>query len=807
MFPHSKNILLDKSVVIGLSYEDFKYLPHNLAPFITPPLVYELVGELGKKDDINNLKKKLQILSSKCIERRPQTISDYKNFLLANLLGEFIPIDGKRIPEDRGNLVRHKDGTTAYIIEELEEIKTLRRWSEGQFSESDFQQGQNIKKFKDIIKSIPEAVKQLSVNLDFSFPKIKNISELEKCVDASIKIYEKQDTKKIIKGMYNGYFDHTILSKNFLEEIIKKWEASGALPLSQYARYVFYCFRALMVYCIGIKYNLIRTSKKQNTYFDLQYIYYLPFCHFFSSGDKFHKDISSIFFRSDQQFLNIEELKKGSNFIRNQQERSKPVLTRFLKKDSIKQIWSKLHSKNKKEESKKIKHLLTRFNEGIRIDTGKSLKSGKLTQKYDRLTLKEKQLELLSKIHSILELKKNDWKYIKKNLNSNHIKEFYEFYGDIWRPDSNIFKYYETKKHSSFALMNCYGTHKRRLDFIYSLSIYFEGFYIFDFFQNPWCVKEEFNPIANPDQYVAHSLKDFFKILTLEPFIVLEQIIIIPELSDFIPGLQKEIMSFGDQIKHNFNIAAEDEQLIKQGCREQLLSLASRQNNIKTFLENEFSNIQKVKIDQEMIELCKNLRKNDPFILDQDFNTQELHITRGGTAETTYILSKLKGIPIITNNKTIHNIFLKHRNTKHSIWSNFTNKINNYEFKIIPKYNSIIRAEPLFDIKIKNMFKEFHLFLREVFHCAIYTNTDKYRVDRLTTELNLQLNTLDEQWKKVEDSLKQNKKDPQEYICSGKLHFTIEPDGFKMPKADEWIKKYMRQLDVQKSTVLIYGNI
>lgn len=808
MFLHNKSILLDKSVVIGLSYEDFKSLPYNLSPFITPPLIDELVGELGKKDDINNLKRKLKILSFKCIERHPQTISDYKDFLLENLMGNTIPMNGKQIPENRGTLVRHKDGTTAYIVADLEEINTLHRWSKGQFSDSDIQQGQNISKIKDMIKNIPEDLKQSARYSDSLSQKINSISDLAKFVDASIKIYEKQNTKEIIKQLYNGHFAHTILGKNFLEEIIKKWEDAGSLPLSQYAKYAFYCFRVLVIYSIGIQYNLIRTSKRQNTYFDLQYIYYLPFSHFFSSGDNFHKSVSPFFFREDQQFLNTEELKKDSDFIRKQQNKNKSGLTILPKKGLIKKMWSKLCQKNKREESKTIKDLLSRFNEGIRIDTGKSLKSGKLTQKYDKMTLKEKQLELIDKIYYMLELNKNDWKYVKKHLNKNHIREFYELYSDIWRPDSNIFKYYETKKHSSFVLMNCYGTHKRRLNSIYSLNMYFDGFYIFDFFQNPWCIKKDFNPIENPDQYVANSLKDFFKILALGPLIHIDQIIIIPTPSDFIPELQKEVMSFADKRRHSFNMASEDKEMMKKDCMENLLSFASRQHNIKKSLENLPGNTQKVNIDQKMIDYIKNLRKSDPFILDQDFNTEELHITKGGTAEATYILSRLKGIPVITNNKTIHNIFLKHSHTKNNIWINFMNKINNYEFKIIPEYNSFFRKDPLFDIKLKmSVFKEFHVFLREVFYCAIYASTDKNHVDRLTKELTSQLNILDKQWKQVEEKLKQNKRDLQKYISSVKLNFIIDPEGFKIPEADRWIKKYMKQMDLQKSTVLIYGNI
>ena len=805
MFLHNKNILLDKSIIVGLSYENFKYLYRNLSPFITPPLIYELISELGKPGNINKLKKKLKLLSTKCVEVHPQTISNHNHFLLANLLGTTIPMNGI-VPEDRGTLVRHKDGTIGYIVEELEEVKTLQRWSAGQFTELDIKQGQSITKDRDIVKNIPEFLKRLDSHWNKSSKEIKNISELGTYVDECIKILERNNTEYIIIELYNGHFNDTILKRSFLDKIIKKWKNSGALPLSQYAPYAFYCLRLMMIYRFGITYNFISTSIKQNTYFDLQYIYYLPFCHFFSSGDNFHKNISSIFLREDQKFLDKEDLKKNSVFIKNQNKKNKLISNKPFGSTSIKKLWANLKPKNRKNDSEIIEDFSSKFHEGIRIDTGKSLKSGKLTQRYDRLTLKEKCLELLFKIESVLELQKNNWKYVKKNLNAIHVKKFYEFYGDIWRPDSNIFKYYETKKHSSFALMSLCGTHKEKLNFIYHLSIYFDGFYIFDFFRNPWGVKEEFNSISNPDQYKTESLRSFFTLLTLKHLIIFDQVIILPTPSDFIPGLQKDVIDLGDKKKNHVEITPEDSKFLKELQRDTLFSLTSRQPDIKKFLQHQDGN--KKNIDQNKIDYLKFLRKNDPFILDQDLKEQELWMTKADTPETTYIISKLKGLPIITNNTYVHSTFLENINNKNNSWVNFTNKINNYNFKVISQYDSVIKDDPLFLVSFKNgVLKDFYIFLREVFYCATYDGHNKQHIEKLTKELGEQLNVLDKQWKTIEEKFKKDKKDPKKYIHSIKLHFTIEPEGFKIPEADKWIEKYMKHIDIQKSTVLIYGDI
>ena len=70
-------------------------------------------------------------------------------------------------------------------------------------------------------------------------------------------------------------------------------------------------------------------------------------------------------------------------------------------------------------------------------------------------------------------------------------------------------------------------------------------FYIFDFFKNPWFYNKAHNPISSPGQYLGDTLKDFFTILLLQDFIVLDHIKVLPLISEFITDLQKEIFSFG----------------------------------------------------------------------------------------------------------------------------------------------------------------------------------------------------------------------------------------------------------------------
>lgn len=52
-----------------------------------------------------------------------------------------------------------------------------------------------------------------------------------------------------------------------------------------------------------------RTLLKQSNRIDLDYIYYLPFCMVFCSGDKLHEKLAPVFLDSDQTFVTRDELK------------------------------------------------------------------------------------------------------------------------------------------------------------------------------------------------------------------------------------------------------------------------------------------------------------------------------------------------------------------------------------------------------------------------------------------------------------------------------------------------------------------
>jgi len=56
-------------------------------------------------------------------------------------------------------------------------------------------------------------------------------------------------------------------------------------------------------------------STRASNVIDLQYLYYLPFCHVFTSGDKFHKQVAPLFMQQNQLFVDPAKLKADLKMI------------------------------------------------------------------------------------------------------------------------------------------------------------------------------------------------------------------------------------------------------------------------------------------------------------------------------------------------------------------------------------------------------------------------------------------------------------------------------------------------------------
>jgi len=95
--------------------------------------------------------------------------------------------------------------------------------------------------------------------------------------------------------------------------IYNRWLEQKLKSFKEFAPYAYYCLKTNILFYCGLICNLITTRRTNRI--DLEYLYYLPFCMVFSSGGKFHKDVSPLLLRDDQEFIDRDVLKNDLQWL------------------------------------------------------------------------------------------------------------------------------------------------------------------------------------------------------------------------------------------------------------------------------------------------------------------------------------------------------------------------------------------------------------------------------------------------------------------------------------------------------------
>ena len=94
------------------------------------------------------------------------------------------------------------------------------------------------------------------------------------------------------------------------EGVLARWEHAGRPTLERFAPYSAHVFKVDVLYYLGMDRGFISSERASNKA-DMAYLYYLPFCMIFTSGDNLHRRAAPLFLRADQSFVPATTLKAG----------------------------------------------------------------------------------------------------------------------------------------------------------------------------------------------------------------------------------------------------------------------------------------------------------------------------------------------------------------------------------------------------------------------------------------------------------------------------------------------------------------
>jgi len=300
-------IILDKSALQSLSFDEIITLHKYYLLNIPPVLTIEILGDLKKPTKNSLSQEKVVELANKLLPFNSAINVHYKDSIAASLLGYPVNMDG-RPAIGGGRSILTKEGEKGIIFEETPEEEALLRWRDGKFTEAEnilaerwreSTRGVNLEVFKKHLKDVYNAIPKFS-----SLEELKNflneflLNPLLQVNLLTLLIYE-----------FN-------LSFNTAQRAFLRWETEGHKIIKDFSRYAFYCLSANLFFEFGLMNNLIGTRTTNRV--DLEYIFYFPFCMGFGSNDNFHKTVSPFFLTSRQSFISGEELKLDLRSISDQ---------------------------------------------------------------------------------------------------------------------------------------------------------------------------------------------------------------------------------------------------------------------------------------------------------------------------------------------------------------------------------------------------------------------------------------------------------------------------------------------------------
>jgi hypothetical protein len=282
-------LLCDKSAVQGLSGAELNMLRRNYSLMIPPVLLMEILADLRKAGDLERGKKEVQQLANKLVPACSYVNVGFREIVIGELHGYKMPCDGRPVLR-KGKSVT-SGGQTGMILEQSPEDEALLRWQRGSFLDAEKLLATEWRRISHAIDL--EGAQRVLRDHYSRHTKLRSFAEVATLVG---ELLQSAPPRKLVSWFLT---DSEILANKF-EGPLSKIERNSAFKLDAEFPYTSRCLRVALIFHFGLAFGLVSTRSTNRI--DLEYLYYLPFCMVFSSGDFLHRDLVQ-FISKDQIFI------------------------------------------------------------------------------------------------------------------------------------------------------------------------------------------------------------------------------------------------------------------------------------------------------------------------------------------------------------------------------------------------------------------------------------------------------------------------------------------------------------------------
>jgi hypothetical protein len=296
--PPGPILIFDKSALESLNPDESAWLDNFFLTNITPLFFAETLADLEKQVHAGRTPEAVVgNLAEKTPDMQSSPAAHHSRLLGSDLYGtETVVMDG-RILRAGGKVVK-LDGKSGVFFEKTKEEEALSRWQRHEFLDLE---RQIAKLWRRDLSGINHEESYAFFQKWFLMGKPKNLTEVKALTDALIDGSPQQASLAFGMNLLG-------IPDPAQREIVARWLHEGRPSVRNFALYFRHVYSVDLFFNLAIAADQISRVRPSNK-IDLAYLYYLPFCHVFTSSDNLHERVVPLFLRGDQSFVKGQELK------------------------------------------------------------------------------------------------------------------------------------------------------------------------------------------------------------------------------------------------------------------------------------------------------------------------------------------------------------------------------------------------------------------------------------------------------------------------------------------------------------------
>jgi hypothetical protein len=295
-------IIFDKSTFQSLTVDEAVLLDALYQSNITPLFFVEVLADLSLREADRSPASIVRDLAKKTPELSPAVNAHHRTLAIAGLHGNEITMDGRPVVLS-AEPARSHEGHVGWHMDVSPEQRAFQRWQRGQFNEAEHGYARNW-------RTGLSGIDLRAIHARYR-PIVLGATPRPKDLDAIKTLAERLTLDPHPLGLPDPLllaFSMIGVPVDQWRVLSRFWRSRGEPPLREFAPYTWHIVVVDLFFNLAIGAELIGRERPSNK-IDIGYLYYLPFCHLFSSRDRLHRRVAQLFLRTDQSFVGGDDLK------------------------------------------------------------------------------------------------------------------------------------------------------------------------------------------------------------------------------------------------------------------------------------------------------------------------------------------------------------------------------------------------------------------------------------------------------------------------------------------------------------------